>query len=72
MVWTVRNPRFEVKEYKEGWYWRLLNDGEGVAQSYGDLDKNDTVDFIRWLKHNGALERRLGLPRYQSLYHPGS
>ena len=54
MAWTVRNPRFEVKEFKEGWYWRLMNDGEGVAQSYGDLDKKDTVDFIRWLKHNGA------------------
>ena len=54
MAWTVRNPQFEVKEYGEGWYWRLTNEGEGVAQSYGHLDKNDTVDFIRWLKHNGA------------------
>ena len=54
MAWTVRNPRFEVKEYEEGWYWRLMNEGEGVAQSYGHPDKDDTVGFIRWLKHNGA------------------
>jgi hypothetical protein len=54
MAWTVRNPRFEVKEYDEGWYWSLINEGKGVAQSYGHPDKNDTVDFIRWLKRNGA------------------
>ena len=54
MAWTVLNPRFEVKEYKDGWYWRLMNEGVGVAQSYGHSDKDDTVDFIRWLKHNGA------------------
>ncbi len=54
MAWTVRNPRFEVKEYQEGWYWRLTNDGIGVAQSYGYPEKDDTVDFIRWLKHKGG------------------
>jgi len=54
MTWTVRNPRFEVKEYGEGWYWRLINDGEGVAQSYGHTSKDDTVDFIRWLKGHAA------------------
>jgi hypothetical protein len=54
MAWTVRDPQFEVKEYPEGWYWRLMNEGKGVAQSYGRHDKDDTVDFIRWLKRNGA------------------
>ena len=54
MAWIVRDPQFEVKEFGEGWYWRLINDGMGVAQSYGQPDRNDTVDFIRWLKHNGG------------------
>ena len=54
MAWTVSNPRFEVKEYEEGWYWRLINEGKGVAQSYGHFEKDDTLEFIRWLKHNGA------------------
>lgn len=53
MAWTVRNPRFEVKAYGEGWYWSLINDGRGVAQSFGQTSKNETLDFVRWLKHNG-------------------
>lgn len=54
MAWTVRDPRFEVKAYQDGWYWRLINEGKGVAQSYGYPDKDDTVEFIRWLKRNGT------------------
>ena len=54
MVWTVRDPQFEIMEFREGWYWRLVNEGQGVAQSYGHFDKSDTVDFVRWLKQNGA------------------
>jgi hypothetical protein len=34
--------------------------GKGVAQSYGNPDKDDTVDFIRWLKKNGASVPMIG------------
>jgi hypothetical protein len=54
MAWTVLNPRFEVKAYQDGWYWRLMNEGKGVAQSYGLADKDETVEMVRWLKLNGA------------------
>jgi len=55
MGWTVRRPRFELREYTDGWGWELINDGKTVAGSYADagkLSKEDAKDFIRWLKYH--------------------
>ncbi len=56
MAWTVRKPRFEVRESREGgWYWELINDGKTVAQSLGEhVAKNEILDLVRFLKYHAG------------------
>jgi hypothetical protein len=52
MTWTIREPRFEVRESHDGrWYWVLINDEEEAAQSFvPKMSKSEALDFVRWLR----------------------